>query len=151
MSIEDWMPALADTFGQITGMEQVHTFENLPAVLTVFPCTVIVPVRGWMNYSAGGPNLGLHRVQATVYVAAQVLPEAYSEAVPFIGRVTRKLAATMTLGGRVVHALPDPDGPFYQGPGGIDYGTDAQGAPRKHLGIIFLLEVKERETYTVSA
>lgn len=151
MSIEDWMPALADTLGQVSDIEQVHTYLDLPGVLQVFPCFVVIPVRGNMNYSVGGPNIGLHSVQATLYVSAQVLPEAYAVAMPFIGRVTRKLAANMSLGGKVRHVLPDPAGPFYEGPGGIEYGTAADGTPRRHLGIIFRLEVKETETYTVSA
>lgn len=150
--IDTWMPTLASKLGEITGVEQVHTYADLPAVLTVFPCLVIMPVAGpAANYSAGGLCISTHQLQATLYVSAQVLPEAYSLAVPFIGRVTRKLAANMQLDGLVAHVLPDPAGPWYQGPGGIDYGTDADGQPRRHLGLIFRLEVKESETFTVSA
>lgn len=158
MSIEHWMPALASKLGEITGIEQVHTYADLPAVLTVLPCLVIMPVAGpEANYSAGGPNISRHQLQATLYVSAQVLPEAYALAVPFIGRVTRKLASALQMGGltygsgRVNHVIPDPAGPWYQGPGGIDYGTDSSGEPRRLLGIIFRIEVKETETFTVSA
>jgi len=158
MAIENWMSALASKLGEITGIEQVHTYADLPGVLTVFPSIVIMPTRGpSANYSAGGPNIALHQVQATLYVSAQVMPEAYALAVPFIGRVTRKLASALQLGGltygsgRIHHVIPDPASPWYEGPGGIEYGTDSSGEPRRHLGIIFRLEVKETETFTVSA
>lgn len=156
MSIENWTPALAATLGEITGIEQVYTYEDLPGVLQVFPCLVILPVRGPLaDYSAGGPNISLHQVQATLYVSSQVLPEAYSLAVPFIGRMLRKLAGNLKLGGRVSHVLPDTTQPWYEGPGSIEYGTyiDPAGSsvPRRHLGIIFRLEVKESEAFTVSA
>lgn len=152
MSIEDWTPTLANVFETISGVELVHTYDSLPAVLRVFPCVVILPTRGpTANYSAGGPNIGVHQLQATVYVSAQILPEAYALAVPFVGRVTRALAANLKLDGLVAHAIPDPAGPWYEGPGAIQYGFDAQGAPLQHLGIIFRIEVKEVETFTVSA
>jgi len=151
MAIEDWMPVLASTLGAITGVEQVYTYDDLPGVLTVFPCIVIMPTAGAANYSAGGPGVSMHQLQATLYVSAQILPEAYALAVPFVGRVLRKLAAHLQLGGLVSHLLPDPGGPFYQGPGAIEYGADADGQPRRHLGIIFRLEVKEIETIAVSA
>lgn len=152
MSIEDWTPALTRVLGTVSGIESVHTYDDLPAVLRVFPSVIILPTRGpSANYSAGGPNISVHQVQATVYVSAQILPEAYALAVPFVGRVTRALAANLKLDGLVAHAIPDPAGPWYEGPGAIQYGVDANGTPIQHLGIIFRIEVKEIETFTVSA
>lgn len=151
MAIEDWMDNLKSALGGITGIQQVHGYDDLPAVIRVTPCFIVLPLRGAFNYSAGGPNIGVHTLQATLYVSTQVLPEAYSLAIPFIGRVVRQMAANNKLGGTVQHWEPTPDFPFYEGPGAIEYGSDSQGTPLKLLGIIFRFEIKEIETYTVSA
>lgn len=151
MAIEDWMPNLKNALGGITGVEQVHGYDDLPAVIRVTPCFVVLPLRGTFNYSSGGPNIGVHTLQATLYVSAQVLPESYSLAIPFIGRLVRQMAANVKLGGLIEHWGPTPDFPLYEGPGSVEYGADSQGAPIKLLGIIFRFEVKEIETYTVSA
>lgn len=145
MAIDDWMPALASRLGTVDGVEQVHTHLDLPGSLLVFPCVVLLPLEGDCLYSAGGVNISFHQVQATLYVSAQILPEAYALAVPMIARVRDALAGGMTLGGLVAHVLPSAAGRFYQGPGSLRY------ADKDHLGIVFRLEVKEHETVTVSA
>ena len=147
MTIETWMPSLASVVGTVPGMEQVHTFDNLPAKLMVFPCAVIMPLQGTQTYSAGGLNIAIHKLRITFYFAAQVLPEAMGAAVPFISRLRSALAANVTLGGLVDHLLPiGPPDAFYEGPGAISYaGLDM-------TGINFNVEVKERESgITVSA
>lgn len=158
MALDDWMPALAQTLTEVSGVEAVYypsaTGEesNLPGQLAVFPCLVILPERGTQHVAAGGPNEALHRVRVTLYAAAQVLPEAYGVAMPLIVRVLRKLATRITLGGLVAHCLPvPPPESWYEGPGAVVYGQTETGAPRAHLGVIFRLEVKEHETLTVSA
>ena len=152
--IESWMPALAAQLSEIPGLQYVFFPDpsdadaGLPGTLQVFPCLVLLPQRGRENnYSAGGPNITVHRVQATLYVAAQVLPEAYAVAIPFIALVRNKLMGKMKLGLSTVHharTAPPPEN-WYEGPGGVRYGD------KEHLGIIFTLEVKETETFTVAA
>lgn len=149
--IEDWMPELASKLGEIEGIRQVHAWDALPGALLLFPSLVILPVEGTQTYGAGSPGIGVHYLRATLYTSPQVLPEAYSTAIPFIGRMTRKLAANLKLsgfswdGGRVEHVLPfGRDGVWYRGPGAVSYG-EAQ-----HIGIVFSIEVKENVTLTVA-
>jgi len=152
MAMEDWMPTLAEKLAAVSGLQYVFFPDptdadaGLPGSLMVFPCAVILPRQGSQVYSAGGPNIAIHRLRITLYVANQVLAESYAVAIPYLATIRNKLAANMTLGGLVDHVLPDTSqGQFYDGPGGIKYG-DAE-----HLGIIFFIEVKEHETFTVSA
>lgn len=146
MSIETWMPTLRTNIAAVTGIVQASQYDDVPATLSTFPCAIILPVSGAQIYSAGGPNIAIHRVRIAVYVAAQVLPEAYGVAVPFIALIRNKIAANMTLSGLVQHCLPVSDGGnFYEGPGGLAYGD------KTHLGIVFNVEVKETETFTVAA
>lgn len=150
--IEDWMPQLASTLGQISGIKQVHIWNDLPGVLLMFPSLIILPVEGTQTYGAGAPGIGMHYLRATLYTAPQVLPEAYGTAIPFIGHMTRKLAANLKLGGlswnggRIEHVLPfGRDGNWYRGPGAVAYGDN------QHIGIVFSIEVKENVTLTVTA
>lgn len=146
------MPTLAEKLAAVTGVQAVYfphptdTDAGLPGTLHVFPCIVMVPRMGSQVYSAGGPNIMVHRLRVTLYVTQQVLNEAYATATPFIKLVRDKLAANLTLGGLVDHVLPDTaQAMFYEGPGGIRYGEP------EHLGIVFYVEVKEHETVTVTA
>jgi len=143
MAIEDWMPTLASLLAETPGLVQVHTYEDLPATLSVFPCLVILPERGTQMF--GGPNIARHEVRAVLYVAGQLLPEAYATAVPFIRLFRNKLAGRIQLGlTNIEHAIPAP-GNWYEGPGAIKYGD------KELTGIIFRIEIKETETFSVSA
>ena len=139
------MRVLANKMETLYELKQVHTFENLPGALSVFPCMIIMPVSGDTDYSAGGPCVDLTDVQLTVFTSSQVLPEAYARAIPFIKRVKEKLAANVTLDGTVSHCMPGS--PFYTGPGQLTYG----GLENKFIGIIFRVRVKEIDNVTVTA
>jgi len=145
------MAALVSRFAAISGIEEARGYDELPAILTVFPTSIILPISGTQLMSAGGPQVGIHKLRATLFFANQILPEAYGLAVPFIGKVARQIAAQITLGGLVSHVSPIAGQEFYEGPGGINYGIGPQGLPLQYLGIHFNLEVKEIETFTVSA
>jgi len=148
MPIDDWMPTLSTNMEAVAGIEQSHKYDELPSTIHVFPSMLILPMGGNQEYSKGGPNTAYHVVQMTLYVANQVLPEAYAVAVPFIELVRNALAADMQLGGNCVHCLPvTAPAPFYEGPGSITYGD------KEHLGIIFHIIVKENESgdYPVTA
>lgn len=148
MAIQDWAPQLKSVLEGITGIEQVHNYDEIPATLAVFPCALILPQRGSQVYGAGGPNVALHQVQVTIYVSGQIVPEGYAVAIPLIESVRDAIAAHVTLNSSVNYCLPpDPPQIFYEGPGAIafNYGD------KTHLGVIFHLVVKETETVTVTA
>lgn len=146
MSIETWMPRLARVFSEVRGMEKVYTFDNVPGSLTVFPATVIMPTSGAQEYSAGGPALAWHDVQANVYTSAQFLPEALAISVRLLVEIRNKLAANLTLDGSVNYVLPIAQpGQWYEGPGRLEYGD------KVHTGLILRLIVKETEIIQVSA
>lgn len=142
--ISDWIPTLASVLAGVQDIEQVHTYDDLPATLVVFPCIVVMPYAGSQTYSAGGLNIAIHKVRITLYLTSQILPEAAGKCVPFIARIRAALAGNVTLDGLVAHLLPGE--PFYEGPGSVPY------ADKSHIGINFNVEVKEREpNITVSA
>lgn len=142
MAIDDWMPALATQL-TVTGIVQVHTYLDLPATLSVFPCLILLPQRGSQMF--GGSFIAVHEVQVTLYIASQFLPEAYAVAVPFIELIRNALGSRIKLGlSSIDHAQPAP-GNFYEGPGNISYGD------KNHLGIVFHLEIKEHDPFTVAA
>lgn len=152
MPIDDWMPTLKNNMAAIAGITggagQVHKYDELPGSIVVFPTMIILPIGGDQEYSLGGPDIAHHVVQLTLYVANQILPEAYAVAVPFIELVRNALAADIQLGGNCEHCLPvSSPAPFYEGPGAIEY------AGQTYLGIIFRVTVKENEsgTFAVSA
>lgn len=152
MPIDDWAPTLKTNMEAIAGITgglgQVHLYDELPGTIQVFPTMLIIPMGGDQEYSLGGPAIAHHVVQLTLFVASQVLPEAYAVAVPFIELVRNALAADMQLGANCEHCLPvTAPSPFYEGPGAITYGD------KEHLGIIFRITVKENEsgTYAVAA
>jgi hypothetical protein len=140
------MDVLATKLGEISGITQVHKYDSLPAALGGFPLYVILPLQGSPEYSMGGPQLFFHEVQATLFLANQLLPEAHSQAIPFIELTRNKIAANMGLDGTVEYCMPSDSAPFYDGPGGVNYNQ------KQYLGIIFRFSVKENETaaYTVS-
>lgn len=164
MAISDWMPTLITKLGAITGLaangtqpHRVRSYADLPASLMELPTMIVLPLRATHQYSAGGPAVWVHELQATLYVAGGVLPEGFETALPYIKRVRDAMAAAVTLtglswsGGRVSHWLPLTDAPFYEGPGRVTY-AGADGSEREYLGIIFRMEVKEVETgLTVTA
>ena len=148
MPINDWMPTLVANMESVAGIEQAHQYDDLPATIDVCPSMIILPIGGDQEYSVGGPNVAYHVVNMTLYVAVQVLPEAYAVAVPFIERVRNALAGDIQLGGNCAHCLPvTAPAPFYEGPGSITYGN------KEHLGIIFHIIIKENESgdYPVAA
>jgi hypothetical protein len=148
--LDDWLPTLRSKLQTIEGLAQVHDHTDSPAVLLAFPTLIIRVLEGDEDWRAGGPNIGHYRLRLTLYAAAQVLPAAQAVAVPFIARVRNKLAANMQLDGLVSHVLPAPGALFFEGPGAIDYGYTAAGAPAQHLGINFNVEVKTKhQPYTV--
>lgn len=164
MAISDWMPTLITKLGAITGLaavgsqpHRVRGYTDLPAALVELPTLIVMPLRAMHEYSAGGPAIWVHQLQATLYVHGGVLPEAFQTAIPYIKLVRDKMAANVTLGGlswsggRVDHWLPQPEAPFYEGPGRVTY-AGADGGEREYLGLIFRMEVKEIETgVTVTA
>lgn len=139
MAITDWMPTLKTKVTEISGLVQVHTMDELPGTLQVFPIGIITVTGGAFDYSTGGPCIDLHEVQITIYLANQVLPDANALALPFIAGMRDKLAGNMRLAGLVDHILP-AEGRTYEGPGAIRYGD------KEHTGIIFRYVVKENVT-----
>jgi len=158
MAISDWFPTLITKLGAITGLaavgaqpHRVRGYADLPHALMELPTMIVLPLRANHTYSAGGPAVWIHQVQATLYVGGQVLPEAFETAIPYIKLVRDKMAANVTLGsltwsgGHVAHWMPQADAPLYEGPGRVAY-AGADGNEREYLGIIFRMEVKEVET-----
>jgi hypothetical protein len=147
MALHNWMPVLVGKMREVEGIEQVHSYDDLPGSIGASPTMIILPLEGVFDYSVGGPNTGHHEIQATLYLTSQMAPEAYATVVPFIELVRDKLAGNLTLDNNVEHCLPSQAAPFYDGPGGIRY------AGNMYLGIIFRLTVKENESgnYTVAA
>ena len=140
MSLDTWMPVLKTKLGEVSGIKQVHKYDELPAALMVFPCAIITLREGDFGYGTGGPLLSTHDIQITIYTSAQVLPEAHNVAASYIVPVRNKLAANMKLDLTVKAIMPSPDGPTYQGPGQITY------ADKVHVGVTFFYQVLEDET-----
>jgi hypothetical protein len=144
MAIENWMGALKTLMQSVSGMGAVRTYVDLPGSLADYPVMIIMPVSGSQRYS---PGIGIHRVEMALYFTNQILPEAYSRAVPFIKLVRDKLASDITLGGLVQYCQPPvPPANFYEGPGAIGYVY----SQTEHVGIKFFLDVKDLETIAVS-
>lgn len=151
MSLEDWMPTLVAKLAEISGLDGgVRYYADMPGALLEFPILVVTTVNGDETWGASLGAVGLHELQATLFVSTQFLPESHSIAVPFIKRVRDKLAANVTLGGLVDHVGPSPEGKFYSGPGRITYASQ-DGQDLEYAGIIFRLQVKDHDTLTVSA
>lgn len=144
MAIEDWAPTLKKKIAEISGMKQVHKYDELPGTIMAFPSAIILPERGSQEFSS--VNTALHKVRVTVFFAGQLLPEAYGTAVPYIKLMRNKIAANIKLDATVEHCWPpEPPADFYVGPGAKEYSG------KTYLAIDFFLEVKENETFTVSA
>jgi len=146
MALETWMGTLKTKLAEISGLVQVHKYDELPGALLVFPSCIITLKEGGFSYGTGGPLLSEHDIQITIYTSAQILPEAHNVAASFIVPVRNKLAANMKLDNTVKAIMPTPEGPTYQGPGQITY------ADKVHVGVTFHYRVLEDETggYTVS-
>lgn len=158
MAISDWMPTLIARLGTVTGLavngtqpHRVRGYTDLPAALVEMPTMIVLPLAAVHTYSAGGPAIWWHDLQATLYLSGQVLPEAFAKAIPYIKNVRDVMAANVTLnglswtGGSIGHWTPQPDAPFYQGPGRVTY-SGRDGVDREFIGIIFRMQVKEVET-----
>lgn len=145
--IDDWMPTLKTNLAAISGIEQVHKYDEIPGTLSAIPAIIIMPQSGSQVVSAAGVNTALHSVHAALYVSSQVLPEAYGTAIPFIEQVLIKVAGDLTLGGNVDYCKPvDPPEPWYEGPGALGFIY----ANKPYIGILFKLLVKENLTLTVA-
>jgi hypothetical protein len=144
MAIDDWAPTLKAKIAEISGMKQVHKHDELPGTIMTYPSAIILPERGSQEISSIGT--AIHKVRVTVFFAAQLLPEAYATAVPYIALMRNKIAANIKLDGTVEHCKPpDPPADFYVGPGSKEWSG------KTYLAIDFFLEIKENETFTISA
>ena len=143
MAIEDWMGALKDLMLSVEGIITVRSYDDLPGSLAGYPGMIIMPVGGSQDYS---PGISIHRVELTLYLTSQVLPEAYGKATLLIKKVRDKLASDVTLGGLVQHVAPPEGGDFYEGPGSMGY----RFSNTEHVGIKFFVNVKDLETINVS-
>jgi hypothetical protein len=146
MAIGDWKTALTTVLSEISGIEQVHAYDDLPAKIIVSPTLIWLPVSGSQLYGLSSPAVAIHRVQVTLYLSVALLPEGVGSAVPFIELVRDELAANIQLDGTVTYILPPVDAPFYEGPAVLNY-NGAQAL----TGINFYFDVKEVENITVSA
>lgn len=143
MAVEDWASALKNNLETISGIQQVHNYNEIPSNVVVFPSILILPE--WGTQEVGATNIAIHNLRVTLFIAGQIIPEAYALAVPFIQLVRNKIASDLTLGGLVQYCLPvQPPGRWYEGPGAKEY------AGKTFLAIDFFLAVKERETFTVA-
>jgi hypothetical protein len=153
MGIEHWMPRMKALLGEIAGLDgNVRGYDDLPGGLLELPCLIVLPRAGTPRVQNGsGLVIWRHQVTASLYLAPGLLPEAMSQAVPFIQRVHAKVLANVQLGGlswsggSVAHWLPAPDVEFYEGPGRLTYGR-VEGADLEYTGIIFRMELKETQT-----
>jgi hypothetical protein len=145
MTIQNWIPTLTANMAAITGIQQAHDYTTLPGNIQVFPTILVMPVSGTQTGGSSAPGIAIHQVQVTLYLAAQILPEALSVAVPFIALVRNKIYSAVTLSSKVTYCLPTSEGPFYEGPGIIKYGD------KDLCGVVFHLTVKEIESLTVTA
>ena len=144
MAIEDWMGALKNLMLSVEGITTVRSYDDLQGSLAGYPVMIIMPVGGSQQYA---PGIGIHRVELTLYLTSQVLPEAYGKATLLIKKVRNKLASDITLGGLVQYvAPPEPPGNFYEGPGSVGY----RFSNTEHVGIKFFVNVKDLETINVS-
>lgn len=147
MAIPTWMSTLRTNIEAISAIKEARTPDEFPGRLSAFPTALInvVQVPSW-EFSLGGPILGFYDVDIVVYLAAQVLPEAYGRAYDsLLWDVRDKIASDIQLGGNAesVRFLE----PAMEGPGSIEYGTDT------FIGLIYHIQVKVNEAgdYTVSA
>ncbi len=145
MAIENWKDELTEVLSEISGIEEVRAYDDLPGQIVVSPTLVWFPVSGRQSYGMGSPAVAYHTVQLSLMVSVALLPEGVGRTVPLISAVRNKLAQHITLGGSVAQMVPNPDGLFYEGPATILYGD------RTYTGVNFYLEVKEVERIEVMA
>jgi hypothetical protein len=141
--IEDWKDDLTKVLRGIQGIEEVRAYDELPGAIVVSPTLIWLPMRGTQSYGKSAPGIAFHRVQLSLFVTAQLLPEGAGRVVPFIGRVRNRLALNLQLGGSVTQMIPVPDGDWYEGPATLSYGQ------RVFTGVNFYIEVKEVEQVKV--
>lgn len=146
MALEDWLPTLTARLAELPGLDGgAVDYRDLPGSILEFPKLVILPLTGRETWGASLGSVAVHQLQATLYLAPQFLPEAFSVGIPFIARLRNQLAANLKLGGLVDSVGPSAGGDFYDGPGVVRYGD------KEYLGIIFRIQVKDHDTLTVSA
>lgn len=145
MAIENWKDELTKVLSEISGIEEVRAYDDLPGQIMASPTLIWFPENGRQSYGMGSPAVAFHRVKLSLLISVALLPEGAGRAVPLIAAVRNKLAQHIQLGGTVTQLIPNPDGLFYEGPAAIMYGD------RTYTGVNFYLEVKEVERITVSA
>ena len=144
MAIENWKDELTKVLSEISGIEEVRAYDDLPGQIVVSPTMVWFPLNGRQSYGMGSPAVAFHNVQLSLFVSVALLPEGVGQAVPLIASVRNKLAQHIQLAGTVTQLVPNPDGLFYEGPATMMYGD------RTYTGVNFYLEVKEVERIAVS-
>jgi hypothetical protein len=157
MAIEDWSPTLKTNLATISGIEQVHNYDEIPNTIMVSPSMMILPQLGATMHKAGGPNITVHQVILALYTTAQLTAESFGLLVPFIALVRDNIAANLMLGGltwggdvgggggHIDHVLPvNPPDNWYEGPDNFSFFD------KLYAGIIFRIEVKEKEAVTVT-
>lgn len=157
MAIDDWSPTLATNLATISGIEQVHNYDEIPNSIMVFPSMIILPQRGAATSQAGNPKRTTHQIMLALYTSAQLTAESFGLMVPFIALVGDNIAENMMLGaltwggdvggggGHVDHVLPvNPPDDFYEGPDMFSFFD------KLYAGIIFRIEIKESEAVTVT-
>lgn len=145
MTIENWKDELTRVLSEISGIEEVRAYDDLPGQIVVSPTLIWFPMSGSQSYGMGSPAKAFHRVKLSLFFTVALLPEGVGQAVPFIGAVRNELAQHIQLGGTVTQMIPDPDGNFYEGPATLMYGD------RAYTGVNFYIQVKEVERLAVSA
>lgn len=154
VALEDWVDTLADVFAVSDGkggtVKSYHFYDRpeFPGSITVFPCAVTVPQRCRPMYSLGGPLVDYWQGITELHIAPNNDMSLIPYAVRFVKRVRDAAAANLTLGGRVAHFLIRQDIPdAIAGPVKIRWAEDEPW----HWGLVVAWEVKDAESYTVSA
>ena len=143
--IDVWGPKLTKVLKDVNGLEKSYQYDDLPGAITVSPSTIWLPKMGpTLTYGFSSPTIMITQVQITLYLNASLLPTGVSKAVLLIDPILRVLAANMTLDGTVNYIMPRKDGPVWEGPAGLGYGTDVL------TGVNFYYDVKENLNFEVS-
>lgn len=145
MAIENWKDELTKVLSEISGIEEVRAYDDLPGQILVSPTLIWYPASGTQSYGMGSPAVAFHRVKLSLLISVALLPEGAGRAVPLIAVVRNKLAQNIQLGGTVTQMVPAPDGNFYEGPATMMYGE------KIYTGVSFYLEIKEVENLVVKA
>lgn len=150
MALEDFLPALADRIGQISGLDGNVYFpdpdggpRDLPATTIVTPCAVLLPIEGIQMF--GGSFVATHALKIVIYACPSFAPTTLGRAIPYIKRMRNKLGAHIKIGLSSVEHNVLQNSKFYEGPKGITY------AEKPYTGVEFFTEVKEIDVFTVDA